>query len=420
MRTTSRTILIALAGGSVLIFAEFLHSALIRFVVVLLREMPFCHVIAPTIKRLFVLLSDMLFAFILNLFEIRKDLVVVEFILVLFHQLLVADFLHQSIRVIEQTQAIRDISPGFDIVAGIESVAQFLDQVLFLLIFGNKRQQKLHDIFERLLADTLIVAQSRDGIRQYIVNRILSFFRQFLEKQTSQIRDGRHWVFQQQRNLRDRIADFDHIIEDQMCQHHERVFADNDIFVAQVAIYIGAPLVQLIGKSERHISESDDDICSNRRIAVFLQQSEQNPQVVLAKGRRDTHILCKREHRRRLQDGAIVLLWVADNVQDDRREFAQQTVAIYNGCFRAILHLLDLIVFHSRTTHCFVQFVVCVFVVFVVFVVVSASTPIPRISTAFVFVAVVVLVAIVLVVVVAVIRLVGFVIFFLFFLLELL
>ena len=123
---------------------------------------------------------------------------------------------------LELSQAVRQIGLlryGFGLR---ESLAELVTQSLSLSLLGNKAKEEGHDASEIFSPNTDLTQLTYD-VGQQIVNGVVASLGKFKEQQSSHILDTAIVILQAERNLANLALYFDHIVQNEMRQDHERV-----------------------------------------------------------------------------------------------------------------------------------------------------------------------------------------------------
>jgi len=125
-------------------------------------------------------------------------------------------------------------------------------------------------------------SKPNNTIRQVVVDCIV-FRRQLGEKQLRKIRYSRVLVFQTLGHLAQLTFHFDHAVQDQVSEHHQRILLYNNISVRQAFIKLIAILVDDVAKRNGHVTKSDNDVTTDIWVPGRPKDLEQKVVVLVAK-----------------------------------------------------------------------------------------------------------------------------------------
>eukprot|EP00047_Mylnosiga_fluctuans_P014238 m.36647 g.36647 ORF g.36647 m.36647 type:complete len:388 (+) comp5401_c0_seq4:1504-2667(+) len=169
------------------------------------------------------------------------------------------------VRVRDLAEAERKVPPLLHVGRRAEAVAQLLDEALTLLLLLDEGEQMCHDVLElfgvharRRLRDLA------DDVGQHVVDCV-RLAGQLVEEQACEVRDAVVAVLKANGHLADLALDLDHVVEDQMRQHHQRVLAHARVLVAQHCIELRRPRLDDIREAKGKITHADDGVRPDSR-----------------------------------------------------------------------------------------------------------------------------------------------------------
>ena len=108
----------------------------------------------------------------------------------------------------------------------------------------------------------LIVQIERRTIRKVIVDGII-LRRELREEQLRKIGDPDIWVFKTLGHFAQLTLNFDHAVENQVGQHHERVFLHDHAGVREPFVENKAVLVNDVVEGDGDIAQGNHDVAAN-------------------------------------------------------------------------------------------------------------------------------------------------------------
>ena len=112
-----------------------------------------------------------------------------------------------------------------------------------------------------------------------------ALFGKFREEELGERGDALVGVEQAERELRDLPLHLDHVVEDEVHEHHEHVLAHTRFAVAQLRVEVGRPRREDVRVAEEEVAERDGDVGADGLLGLVLHHREEQLQLRVAKFR---------------------------------------------------------------------------------------------------------------------------------------
>lgn len=119
-----------------------------------------------------------------------------------------------------------------------------------------------------------LLTQSADSIWEEIVDDVLTFWMQLMQKKFDLVTDSGVWVLQQHANVYDFSFDLKHIIENQMCDHHKSLSSHMVLFIVKKSKDLVCFFVQAVWESIEKITKWNNNVCFDSKIDLGMKNAE--------------------------------------------------------------------------------------------------------------------------------------------------
>ena len=226
----------------------------------------------------------------------------------------------------ERRDAEGDVPVVLDLVRGAKALAELLDHELALPLLLDEADQEAEDLAEALGRDGGVGGEGRHDVGEQIVHGRRALLCKLGEEELRGGDDRRRAVDQAERHLGHLPLDLEHVVEDEVGEHHEHRLAHRLVGVAQVPVQVRRPRLEQVGVAHCEVSERDGNVGAHCNLGFTLHDGEEALELRFAEVRGGAHELAQREHRARAQRRREGATRVGADGAHERRPAAEHPV----------------------------------------------------------------------------------------------